>query len=204
MADFATNLAARALGVATTVRPRPASRFETELLDEPNATVVPHPPEAAARRVEQRSSLLPEPPAAPRRPDAPRSTGAVEKREALRELAPQLVERTVSVRTDAPPPPPGQRVDATPSVGTAETPRPSGEPVVVRAVRPAVAAAASSPPSRRSARRAEQPPVRVTIGRVEVRAVVPLAPPAPAPKPAPELVPLSLEEYLDQRRSGRR
>ena len=50
----------------------------------------------------------------------------------------------------------------------------------------------------------DQPPaVRVTIGRIEVRAVVP--PPQAPPRPAPRgPAPLALDEYLEQRRSGRR
>jgi len=47
------------------------------------------------------------------------------------------------------------------------------------------------------------PTVRVTIGRVDVRAVTPEKPPEPKPKPRP--VPrMSLDEYLtrDRRRAG--
>ena len=47
------------------------------------------------------------------------------------------------------------------------------------------------------------PVIRVTIGRIDVRAVLPPAPPAPRPA-APTGPVLSLEEYLKQRDGGRR
>jgi hypothetical protein len=50
----------------------------------------------------------------------------------------------------------------------------------------------------------ETPPaIKITIGRVEVRAVMPEAP-QPKPSPTPRTVPLSLEEYLRQRSGGQR
>jgi len=51
---------------------------------------------------------------------------------------------------------------------------------------------------------APAPRVEVTIGTVEVRAIVPSLPPA-APRPAPRASapPVSLNEYLNQRRSSR-
>jgi hypothetical protein len=61
------------------------------------------------------------------------------------------------------------------------------------------AARATSVPE---ARGSEPPPVHVTIDRIEVRAVAP-SPPRPSAKPRGP-VPLSLDEYLEQRRSGRR
>ena len=52
---------------------------------------------------------------------------------------------------------------------------------------------------------APSPPiVRVTIGRVEVRARMPAAPPAPAPAPRRREPTLSLTDYLKQRDEGRR
>ena len=53
----------------------------------------------------------------------------------------------------------------------------------------------------RAAVESSEPVIRVTIGRVEVRAVFP--PAAPASKPR-GVSPLPLEEYLKQRREGRR
>jgi hypothetical protein len=48
------------------------------------------------------------------------------------------------------------------------------------------------------------PVVRVTIGRVEVRAVLPVAPAPPAPEPASADTRLSLDEYLKTRSEGQR
>lgn len=45
-------------------------------------------------------------------------------------------------------------------------------------------------------------PVRVTIGRIEVRAVQPAAPPAAAPQPGSAELPLALDAYLKQRSGG--
>lgn len=49
---------------------------------------------------------------------------------------------------------------------------------------------------------ANEPTIRVTIGRVEVRAALP--PPRAAPGPSAPEPSLTLEEYVEQRRSGRR
>ncbi len=46
--------------------------------------------------------------------------------------------------------------------------------------------------------------IQVTIGRIEVRAIMPPAPPAPRTKPARTGPTLSLEDYLKQRNQGRR
>ncbi|MGD9096453.1 MAG: hypothetical protein PVF97_00125 [Desulfobacterales bacterium] len=55
------------------------------------------------------------------------------------------------------------------------------------------------------AKRAEEPPsVNVTIGRVEVRAIMPEAPPARRPRAAKTGPSLSLDEYLKQRNTGQR
>jgi len=56
-----------------------------------------------------------------------------------------------------------------------------------------------SPPVSQSA-----PTIRVTIGRIDVRAVMPPAPPAPRSRPSRPGPTLSLEDYLQQRREGRR
>lgn len=53
----------------------------------------------------------------------------------------------------------------------------------------------------RSAAEASEPTIRVTIGRIEVRATTPAPPPAPAARPAGPR--LTLEEYLRRRREGR-
>jgi hypothetical protein len=48
---------------------------------------------------------------------------------------------------------------------------------------------------------APEPTIRVTIGRIEVRATAPAPPPAPAARPAGPR--LTLEEYLRRRNEGR-
>jgi hypothetical protein len=48
------------------------------------------------------------------------------------------------------------------------------------------------------------PSINVTIGRVEVRAIISAPPPAPAPRPAQRNAALSLDDYLKQRSGGRR
>jgi hypothetical protein len=58
------------------------------------------------------------------------------------------------------------------------------------------------PPRRASPQKLEPPPVQVTIGRVEVRAVME-APAAPPPVPPPTAK-MSLAEYLRQGKEGRR
>ncbi len=46
-----------------------------------------------------------------------------------------------------------------------------------------------------------EPPIQVTIGRVEVRAVMPSAPPV---RPRPKIQTLSLDDYLHGRHRDRR
>jgi len=78
-------------------------------------------------------------------------------------------------------------------------PVPKSEPVTHRTISQAVPAALPQ------VNRAEPqlPPIRINIGRVDVRAIMPAAPPvvhsSPRPKPA-----LSLESYLKQREEGKR
>lgn len=93
------------------------------------------------------------------------------------------------------------------------SPRPgeSESPSAQRAsIRPRVDVETSLPVSRGERRNGSrqrtqdtpaEPAVRVTIGRVEVRAIQPASPPAPRRLPEPRL---TLEDYLRQRREGRR
>jgi hypothetical protein len=48
---------------------------------------------------------------------------------------------------------------------------------------------------------APEPTIRVTIGRIEVRATAPAPPPAPAARPTGPR--LTLEEYMRRRNEGR-
>jgi hypothetical protein len=209
MGDFLDSLVARALGVETVVRPRPALRFEPQPVEEPEIARA-----AAARWLEPLSEAEP---AADAGSTEQTPTGDLQPRVTDMEEAPEGVPHV--------PPPP-----ATPAVEVPErrrprasqAARPAGRPTTRAAPRHAPEAARGlgagelvTAPVRPATRRrtaepaaptrvaSELPPVRVTIGRIEVRAVAPPAetPPRPAPRrPAP----LSLDEYLEQRRSGRR
>jgi hypothetical protein len=133
---------------------------------------------------------------------------ANEERETPEAPPERVVERLVPRRIDIAVPPPaaaaGGDAGAAPRASAST---PAGPPGVVGDVASALAHRATfarAAASRGPARRREPPPVRVTIGRVEVRAVAAPAPPARTPRADPALRPLSLDEYLDQRRSGRR
>ncbi|HEX6203562.1 MAG TPA: hypothetical protein VF100_11210, partial [Thermoanaerobaculia bacterium] len=93
----------------------------------------------------------------------------------------------------APPARPAPRPFVEP-LGTPAGPRPSAAPP--DAAIPRGAPGLRPPPSSRTA----SPPIRVTIGRIEIRAVRPEAP-APARRLAEPAV--SLDGYLERRRSGR-
>jgi hypothetical protein len=89
-------------------------------------------------------------------------------------------------------------VRAQPAVDPREPATPAVRPPAAlepRPVRPAVRAASDTPVGD-----AQLPAVRITIGRIEVRAVMP-QPPAPAAKPVSPSIPgaTSLDEYLKQR-----
>jgi hypothetical protein len=209
MADYLTGLAARALGLQTVVRPRPAARFEPHPLEEPESLLVASAPELDLRpgTAELPAAMVP---ADPPPPGQPRHTGEPAAEEAGRAAAvvsPAPVEARVE---------PGEHELArAPSVASTTHTVPRGrrarevagrERIIERpaaTVRPTsrVTAARRATPVKQT--RDEPPPVRVTIGRIEVRAVVP--PPHAPPRPAPRRpAPLSLDEYLEQRRSGRR
>jgi len=203
MGDYLEQLATRALGVAAVLRPRPAARFESQPLDEraPQAAGTTRPPFSGHR------------PAAPSRSDpiAPSEAPPCDEPGEGSSEATEPLQR----------PPPSRDVgrDRLPT-RPADRPAPPARPVVrnrpgddARAALPPRGAgmvAVRRAPARRSSPRGrpddvpadEPPPVHVTIGRIEVRAVAAHAPPkrAAAQKPAP----LSLDEYLEQRRSGRR
>jgi hypothetical protein len=207
MADYLAGLAARALGVETVVRPRPAMRFEPQPGEEPEV----------ARATEAR-------PLEPRRAAAEVPATGPAAQPTSGELPPRVtdVEEALHGAPRVPPSPATPAVEAperrgarssTPAPPEARTTSQAAPPPAAARVEPAGerAAALVRPTTRRrtaapaapSHVATELPPVRVTIGRIEVRAVTPPAqtPPRPAPRgPAP----LSLDDYLEQRRSGRR
>ncbi|HVF91212.1 MAG TPA: hypothetical protein VNH22_14190 [Blastocatellia bacterium] len=87
----------------------------------------------------------------------------------------------------------------------------SGRPAFPRAVRPLEISpaerSANGPEAQREAARQEAPPapiIKVSIGRIEVRAVAPHAPPAPRARPRPPGAALTLNDYLKQRDEGKR
>ena len=191
MADHLSALAARALGVARVARPRPAARFEPQPVDELD-------PVSAPQRRRSTIHAAERPPAAP--PPVQAGPSAESRATTRTHADPVLLVPSAEADAEQPPstaPPPARRGgEPAPRTNGPRTPPPS--PLVAAQV---AGRRASQP--RRETRRDEPPEVHVTIGRIEVRAV---APPAPAPtrRPLPQPVPLSLDEYLEQRRSGRR
>jgi len=214
MSDYLTSLAARALGVADVARPRrsmfeppqgapelvaasepvrtsslgdaPAERSEDAgASTAPPSAAVPEPAPQPSLRVEQPSAL--ETPAKPlrrepllasaRRRTLPATAVPVAAAEVTAEPA-TSAPNEVEVREP-------DRAEAAPSVPRRRTDPPfASRPLL--AARPPRGTEAVSPPT-----------VRVTIGRVDVRAVVPEQPPEPKRKrrPAPRM---SLNEYLSR------
>lgn len=90
---------------------------------------------------------------------------------------------------------------------------PTISPLEPRPIQGAVAApphitphieSATHPPGQSAAMPEPTPTIRVTIGRIEVRAITPLAPPAPRPTRTKTGPVLSLDDYLKQRNGGGR
>jgi hypothetical protein len=219
MSDFFTRLAGRILGVAEVVRPTMTPLFAPE---PPSAAAPWHGPQDVTSEVEHQpdAAVDPEtrlPVAPPLRPDPERrwpdhdvhlrrpgertpdphpSVTYVRSPGGLRDggrVAPVLPPARVLSPGVDPLTPAGrpQQVDADDS-------RP---PVAVEPRRAGATERAqqTGPDASRSA----ETTIRVTIGRVEVRAVI--APqPVPRPRVAPRPPTLSLDDYLRQRSSGRR
>jgi hypothetical protein len=190
--DYLAGLAARALGIAPIVRPRPAARFESQRLEEHETASIAASPDLPRRPAP--SPLTTTPPAEaepaeradPAGPAAPASP--VE-----RDLGSLPIGDEANLA--APDGQPSPRAAAPRGMTVAPVPR------AERAVA-VVGTTAKRPSARAETPRREPPPVRVTIGRIEVRAVAqPPVPQRPAPHQPP---PLSLDEYLELRRSGRR
>jgi hypothetical protein len=209
MADYLAGLAARALGVEMVVRPRPAARFEAQPLEEPESLPVAAAPELdlKGRAAEPAAPMVRAEPLPPDKPLQAREPAGEEAGHAAAVVLPAPAEARVKPREQElvrPSPVASTTHTAPRGRRTREAARPEG--IVERpaaAVRPTsrLTAARRATPAKQV--RDDPPPVRVTIGRIEVRAVVP--PPQAPPRPASRRpAPLSLDEYLEQRRSGRR
>ena len=221
MSEFLGNLAARALGLSAVARPRPAifearraapeplalepetvSMPQAGRADEaPRAPTRPRPTQPAKKVESQVRKPVPSaeaeadaPPvrAFPAEPPAARTRARVAPPPGDRPTNAQPVtERGVPVLPAAPPPERAE-MPADTAIATTPSPRPTraaSEPTL--AVRPSVPG--------RVKRDTAGPTVRVTIGRIEVRAVKAEEPPEPRKKPrqAPRI---SLDDYLGRER----
>jgi hypothetical protein len=227
MSDHLARLAARALGLADTVRPRrtlfepqrlvpepgssadqetertpapmspPVEVAETRHSDlavgKPEIAEQPAPPVRAEEQVAEPPSEIAGPPGRPLEPVPPapdRTPEPAQKPE-------QAAARREPQPERQPKPPLRSRSAAEPEPqGRGAAPRPAV------AQRTPLLANRRRDPSPAAEPEAEQPPtVRVTIGRVDVRAVVPDEPVERGPKQPPRM---SLDEYLSRSRSGAR
>lgn len=194
------------LGMAVAAETRPAAVPRQPV---PPAAVLPAPGLAATPvPALAEAAAVPEPPA---------------RRQALGEVLPpaphEVIDETVLLAPEALPAP-GVTARGTPLAAAtavsmpAPTPRATPPPAapLVPALRRAQEDAAPAVAPRRESTSATQPEVpeapsiRVTIGRIDVRAVLPPAPPVPpAPRPRPQsAAKMSLDDYLRARRGGRR
>jgi len=85
----------------------------------------------------------------------------------------------------------------------APTERAASQPIEAVTAHPPVLAHTRKAAAEQPAAQKAAPTIRVTIGRIEVRAVVP-APPTPRPAAEPRMPALPLDQYLKQRGEGRR
>ena len=185
MSDFLTNLAARSVGRAATIQPRLPSLFEP-LADEASTSVeLPHDPHAEQSRDSRTAVTFPishgeeaSPAQRSRSQPAPHASHA-----GIEEVPPLFEETAIGLSGNTPP-------------------APRREKTVSRAkpLKPAIPAQILPQPVKSKI----APTIQVTIGRIEVRAVQQSQ---PAPRPAKREKPqprLTLDEYLLQRRQGKR
>lgn len=218
MSDHLTRLAARALGLAETVRPR-RTLFEPQ-------RVMPEPTSSGDRDAEPIPAATRSPVAETRRADvvgaSPGSPEQPARPERAEHVEPVETEQ-VSTPIDPSPEPPPTRSE--PVASLPEGPERREQAIIRHTTEQVIhAQAPADPPMRRTApvvtrraqllgsrppsrlehpnRESQQPPtVRVTIGRVDVRAVAPEQPAERRPKQTPRM---SLDEYLSRDRSGAR
>ena len=224
MADFLSKLAARAIGAAPLAQPVIAAAFATAQLAEaqPISTELPEissddvePEPELPVRVAEAQAAHPRKPSEPQhgpplaksipvQADVSAETSEAEIPAAPLSFPPQLSGAPQGRRTTVAAAPGGSRRTAARkhgqhiSMGDA----PSIPPPAQRALTPEVAQVPAIPREQGGAHEAASP-IRISIGRVEVRAVLP---PNSAPPRAPERQKgiLTLEEYTRQRSRGER
>jgi hypothetical protein len=192
MSDFLTNLAARSVGRAATIQPRLPSLFEP-LADAASTSVeLPHDPHSEESRDSRTAMIFPishseeaSPAQRSRSQPAPHASlaGTIERPPLFEEIAIGLSRNTAPV--------PLQSQVIKRRENTVSRAKP---------LKPAIPAQILSQPVKSKM----APTIQVTIGRIEVRAVQQSeATPRPAKreKPQPRL---TLDEYLLQRRQGKR
>jgi len=163
-------------------------RFQPESSAPVALPPTPFLPEPATPVLEVRQSTAPPAPTAPasRTKSVPARAQATQQQRHINQNANTVTDTVVPSRVGPP------QIESS-------APVPTSEPVTHRTISPTVPAALPQ------VNRAEPqlPPIRINIGRVDVRAFMPAAPPvvhsSPRPKPA-----LSLESYLKQRGEGKR
>jgi len=220
MSDYLSNLAAKSLDLTGVIQPRLASLFEP-----PRAAGGPvgRPPQsrplAANMRVPFDVSHEP-----PRGLTTPPGLPT-----AAQSFVPKTPQQPGPDRPTLAPAAAGDATGAAPPRGVAEGQRqPALEPAIPRpdlspvhtqrapmsatvVVRPhmmshiePIRPVGPAPAVLAEAMRKAAPTIQVTVGRIEVRAITPPAPPAPRTKPARPGPALSLVDYLKQRSEGRR
>jgi hypothetical protein len=223
MSEFLGNLAARALGLSAVARPRPSLfeprraapdplALEPEAVSSPQASRAEEAPQAPNRRERTRSAREAEVQHRQPKPSVEIEAGVPPVRALPAERPP------VRTRARAAPPLDDEPVNAPVFAETrarrAESPPESADVAAGRAIgaeppvrptraapEPSLAVRPSFPAELR--RNAPEPTVRVTIGRIDVRAVKAEEAPEPRKKPRPGPR-MSLDDYLGQTRERAR
>jgi hypothetical protein len=208
MSDHLTRLAARALGLAETVRPRRTLYEPQRVTPEPVPSPEPEaqpPPEAPATRAEEAREP---PPAAVTRREEPAPREVIEQvvaKEPEQVLPPPVETPEPEPAPARPQPAPSRPVQARRRETAPARPEPVAQPPAAapsKLVGKPQPLLASRPPYRLLGPERElpqAPTVRVTIGRVDVRAV---APERPVERRLKQPRRMSLDEYLSRSRSG--
>jgi hypothetical protein len=204
MTDFIARLAARAAGGAASARPRVPSRFEamrgadlTVVAEEVPAPPIREPAQSPTTFTRVPSPLTPVRGYPARRHD--RVETVREQTVVGRQLEADTA--TAGAEPTASPSPPGPLREVHSVVERAAAAAAPVAPVITRAV-PVVTEPVTHQFSSASVDEPAAPDVRISIGRVEIRAAPPPPPaPRPARPPAGKPDPLPLREYLRGRRS---